>query len=91
MRTSRRHAGPVLRSPGFMTVTDGPVAPPVGAGDGFSVRLRDVLASWARVVRSREIRVHLGVQDVKNRDYREATRSIPVAAPAPAAEALSVP
>jgi ABC-type polysaccharide/polyol phosphate export permease len=48
----------------------GPLAPPVPARDGFGARLREVLQSWARALRSWEIWVHLGVQDIKNRYKR---------------------
>jgi lipopolysaccharide transport system permease protein len=43
---------------------------PVREGDGFRTRLREVLASWGRSIRSWEIWVHLGIQDIKNRYKR---------------------
>ena len=53
-----------------MTPPTPPSHPPSGPATAFRARLRDVLASWARAVRSWEIWVHLGVQDIKNRYKR---------------------
>jgi hypothetical protein len=40
------------------------------SGDGLRTRVREVVASWARAIRSWEIWVHLGLQDIKNRYKR---------------------
>ncbi len=60
----------VLRSLDSMNQLDAASSGPPVSADGFWVRIREVLASWARAIRSWEIWVHLGFQDIKNRYKR---------------------
>jgi lipopolysaccharide transport system permease protein len=53
-----------------MNQLDASPSRPLGSGDGLWVRVQEVLASWTRAIRSWEIWVHLGLQDIKNRYKR---------------------